>query len=233
MTGAPLLVERWHGSAAALHALAVPGPEELVAPRAWWLEVAGPALVLGSAQGSEVVDDAAAAERGVEVARRRSGGGAVLLGDGATWIDVLLPRADPRWDDDVVRSSDWLGRGWCRALGELGVEGATAHVGPLQRTPWSSLVCFAGVGPGEVLVGGRKVVGISQRRTRHHARFQCAVLHRWDPAEILELLQLDAADRRSATTALGEVAVGLDDLVGRAVGAAEVVGALRAALDAA
>ena len=42
-------------------------------------------------------------------------------------------------------------------------------------TGWCPLVCFAGVGPGEVLAGGRKLVGISQRRTRAGARFQCAV----------------------------------------------------------
>ena len=36
-------------------------------------------------------------------------------------------------------------------------------------------------GPGEVTVAGRKVVGITQRRTRAAARFQCAALGRWDP----------------------------------------------------
>ncbi len=54
--------------------------------------------------------------------------------------------------------------------------------------PWSSLVCFAGVGPGEVLVGGRKAVGISQRRTKEWARFQCAAYRRWDPAALVGLL---------------------------------------------
>jgi lipoate-protein ligase A len=34
-------------------------------------------------------------------------------------------------------------------------------------------VCFAGVGPGEVLTGDRKLVGLSQRRTRHGIRIQC------------------------------------------------------------
>jgi hypothetical protein len=53
----------------------------------------------------------------------------------------------------------------------------------MVRTEWSDRVCFAGIGPGEVLdAAGRKVVGISQRRTRGSARFQCAALGRWDPA---------------------------------------------------
>ena len=36
--------------------------------------------------------------------------------------------------------------------------------------------------------GERKVVGISQRRTRRWARFQCAAYVRWDPAALVALL---------------------------------------------
>ena len=50
------------------------------------------------------------------------------------------------------------------------------------------VVCFAGTGPGEVLVAGRKVVGISQRRTRAGARFQCSVPILWDGARHAALL---------------------------------------------
>jgi lipoate-protein ligase A len=56
------------------------------------------------------------------------------------------------------------------------------------RTRWSSLVCFSGLGPGEVHADGRKVVGISQRRTRRWARFQCAAYLHWDPAALVSLL---------------------------------------------
>ncbi|MGH9041248.1 MAG: hypothetical protein ACRDZ3_13570, partial [Acidimicrobiia bacterium] len=51
------------------------------------------------------------------------------------------------------------------------------------------VVCFAGLGPGEVTdAAGRKVVGLSQRRTRGHTRFQCCVLLRWDPAAMVALV---------------------------------------------
>ena len=44
-------------------------------------------------------------ELGVAVVRRRSGGGAVLLDPGGVvWVDVVVPRHDPRWDDDVVNN---------------------------------------------------------------------------------------------------------------------------------
>ena len=69
--------------------------------------------------------------------------------------------------------------------------------------PWSKLVCFAGLGPGEVSVGERKAVGISQRRTRVAARFQCALYHRWDPAALVAVL---ADPRPSADELAGSVA---------------------------
>ncbi len=56
------------------------------------------------------------------------------------------------------------------------------------RTRWSSDVCFAGTGPGEVLVGDAKLVGISQRRTRLAVRFQTMVHLRWRPDVVASLI---------------------------------------------
>jgi lipoate-protein ligase A len=131
-------------------------------------------------------------ERGVRVVRRRSGGGAVLVGPGEVlWVDVLLPAGDPLWEDDVGRSFHWLGQAWVDALATVGVE-ARWHDGPMVCTPWCRQVCFAGIGRGEVTVDGRKVVGLAQRRTRAGALFQCAALLKWNPAEMARLLDLDA-----------------------------------------
>lgn len=133
-------------------------------------------VVLGSGQRdvSGLVDRAT--EAGLDVVRRRSGGGAVLLQpDGVLWVDVLVPRNDPLWDDDVGRSSMWLGAAWCEALTALGVE-ADVHRGLFSCGLAGRAVCFVGRGAGEVVSDGRKVVGISQRRDRGGARFQCAVL---------------------------------------------------------
>jgi lipoate-protein ligase A len=142
-------------------------------------------LVLGSTQ-PEV------AERGVPVVRRRSGGGAVLVRPGELlWVDVLLPADDALWEADVGRSFHWLGQAWVDALGALGVE-SNWHDGPMVCTPWCRQVCFAGIGPGEVTVDARKVVGMSQRRTRAGALFQCAALLKWDPDEIARLVDLNA-----------------------------------------
>lgn len=178
-------------------------------PAAQFLEVTAPALVLGSTQMADVVDVAGAGAAAVEVVQRRSGGGAVLLRpDDLVWVDVVLPAGDALWCADVGRSFHWLGAVWAEALGDLGFD-ATWHDGPPVRTRLSSWVCFAGVGQGEVTVGGRKVVGISQRRTRSAALFQCGVLLRWDPAALLALLRLPAADADRAGDELAEAAAGL------------------------
>lgn len=217
-------VERVRGGAAAFHAREVP---PLRGPEIWWFEVERPALVLGSTQPDGAARHAVAADRGVEVVRRRSGGGAVLLRPGATtWVDVSIPRSDPRWVDDVGRSFEWIGRAWAEVLAGLGVEGLRVHTGALRSTRWSSLVCFAGLGPGELTAGSRKVVGIAQRRTRDHARFQCAVLHRWEPEEVAALVDGGPVAAGDLAADLAEVAVGIDELVGRPVAADDLVRSL-------
>lgn len=170
-------VERRDGGAGSLFSDSGPAASRVVRV----LSVDRPALVLGSTQSASVVGD-------VEVVRRRSGGGAVLLRPGETvWVDVVVPADDPSWTADVGRSFWWLGDVWAAAVG------GTVHRGPMVRTAWSAAVCFAGVGSGEVLSGGRKVVGMASRRTREGALFQCAVPLAWDPAAYVALLGLPAA----------------------------------------
>lgn len=214
-------MEHFRGSARGFHGRELPHP---VTRSVWWFETVGPAVALGSAQALEVVDASAAAAAGVEVVRRRSGGGVVWLAPGAvTWVDVVLPSGDPHWVDDVGRSAGWLGQAWALALADLGLTGAAVHDGPIERTAHSVLVCFAGLAPGEVTMGGRKVVGISQRRTRRGARFQCAVLHTWDPRPLIDVLALPTADQATDLAAdLAGVAVGIGSIAPRAVVAALV-----------
>lgn len=160
------------------------------------------AVVLGSTQRSPA---------GI---RRRSGGGAVwLTPDDPLWVDVVLPRGDRLWDDDVGRAFWWLGELWVEALATVGIDDAAVHRGGLCVTKWSRHVCFGGLGSGEVVVGdGRKVVGLSQRRTRDGALFQCAVYGVWDPAPLVARLGLpDGAVEELGASAVG---VGPDRLAG-------------------
>lgn len=208
-------VARLEGTAAEFHGRSLPEP---AARQVWVQRVLRPALVLGSTQPGAVVDRAAAARAGVEVVRRRSGGGAVLVEPGGVvWVDVVVPADDPLWDHDVARAFTWVGETWVAALAAAGVAGAGAHRGGLVTTPWSTLVCFGGLGPGEVTVDGAKVVGLAQRRTRAAAWFQGAALLRWEPGDLLALLDLAPAERaRGAADLAGRAAplgVGADALV--------------------
>jgi lipoate---protein ligase len=174
------------------------------------LELERPALVLGSTQRETDADQLALDAFGVDLCRRRSGGGAVYLVPGETmWVDVELPRDDPLWDEDVARSFHWLGHAWAAALADLGVAGVV-HTSGAVETAWSRRVCFGGLGAGEVTVYGRKLVGLSQRRTRDGARFQCVVHRRWDVVPILGLLALHHRERAAALLDLSDVATGID-----------------------
>ena len=185
-------VEHRRGRAADLHGLEWPDP---LTRTLWVLEVDRPALVLGSTQPAATVEVATLAGRGIELARRRSGGGAVLLEPGdSVWIDLLVPRSDPLWDDDVGRSFAWLGRAWVTGLAELGRPEGRVHDGPLVRGRFGRQVCFAGIGPGEVTLDGVKAVGLSQRRTRAGARFQAVVHRRWHPAPLVAIAGVEPGD---------------------------------------
>ena len=186
--GSPYRLVRSASSAAEFHARPVPDPARC---EIWRHDITTPALVLGSSQDVSVVDRDACDRAGVDVVRRRSGGGAVLLLPGeVTWIDVIVPAGSGGWSDDVHRPMVWVGHHLVNAIATLLDPGqeVTVHEGAMRSTASSSLVCFDGVGAGEVLVDGRKLVGISQRRTRHAARLQCCWYSTYDPSRLVELL---------------------------------------------
>ena len=162
------------------------------------LTVSAPTIVLGSSQSLEIVDQASSVARGIDVVRRRSGGGAVWLDDDLLWVDVFVPADDRLWESDIGKSMWWLGDAWAHALAAVGVSGTAVHKGPMVTNDWSSLVCFAGLGPGEVTIGGKKAVGISQRRNRAGALLQSGVVRRWAPSAFLSHLDLDP-DRHERT----------------------------------
>lgn len=187
-------VHRVRAGAAEVHARDFDGPRGV-----YVIEPPGESIVLGSRQTMGVLDLAACADRHVHVVTRRSGGGIVhLVEDGFVWVDIVIDRGDPLWTDDVRASMRWLGDAWSSALTALGVADCRVHDGALTGGALGDLVCFAGVGPGEVVTGtGAKLVGISQRRSRERARFQCTVLRRWEPEALVGLLadkQVDIAE---------------------------------------
>ncbi len=233
-------LEHTVGPAAALHHRPLPDP---VRATIWWHDVTAPAIALGSSQADTIIDRVACARAGVEVVRRRSGGGAVLLvPDEVVWLDVVVPRRpaggrgessrpDPGRGalhlDDVRASMCWIGAHLRDAIvaAAPGLEGRLGvHTGGLDATAWSSTICFDGLGPGEVVFDGAKLVGLSQRLTRDAARFQACWHTVYDPDALVELL---SAGTRPSRQVLRPVAT-LDAAV-----SASVPELLRAALSAA
>lgn len=169
-------IRRSRGSAAWFHGLTP--PTDLDRPEVWIHRIDQPALVLGSTQSIDLLRTDRLPPH-LEVTRRRSGGGLVLVDPGTDcWIDLLIPRHHHLWNDDVGRSFHWVGDRWQAAIEEVyDVTASVSHDSRHRhRRP---LICFADIGHGEVLVEGRKVVGLSQRRSRHTARVQCLTLARW------------------------------------------------------
>ena len=204
----PLLHKR-EGTAEELHHNVLP-----VERGVWLLTPTRPAIVLGSSQKDEDVDHAFCAANGIDVVRRRSGGGAVYVHPAESlWIDIVVPRGDALWNDDIGKSMWWIGDWWVALLADAGVVSAQVHRGAFERNDWSDIVCFAGKGSGEVFPqeshAQQKIVGISQRRTRDYARFQCIAYFQWDAALHAAMLPGLAKDVDRIATLATPVPVGL------------------------
>ena len=207
-------VHTWSGSARDFHA------SDLVIDTALWqVVVDAPAIVIGSSQSELVIDADSARASGYDVVHRRTGGGAVLVNDSALWVDLTLPRDHRWWVDDVSKSMLWLGRAWVSTLQKISeIQGTSEdlpemimHEGAMVRNALSDDVCFAGVAPGEVLVNNRKLVGISQRRSREGARFQCVVYRHWDASWLCHMNQLRQMNQLNNSVEI-VAACGLDDI---------------------
>lgn len=213
---------RRRSTAGEFHALAIPDP---AVPELWVHEITAPALVLGSTQRDDAVDLDACRRAGVEIVRRRSGGGAVLLiPDEVVWVDVIVPSGWPGWADDVHAPMVWLGEHLAASFAAAGLDGAAVHRGAMVRTDWSRQVCFDGLGPGELTLGAGKLVGISQRRTRHAARLQACWYTTYDPAALVALLhpsvraELDPVSLRPVATVETSRAAAVPTLLHDALG---------------
>lgn len=204
-------------------------------PIASWSLTQRPALVLGRAAGRPPVDLQAARDAGVSVVRRSSGGGPVLWDTGLVALDVILPPGHRLAPPDVVEAYRWLGDAVARALRSLGLPRVTvvgiAEARAASRSPGpAAAACYGGISPFEVLVDGRKVLGLSQARRRPGTLLQAGVLLTVDGPLTARLMGRDAAFGRAlAAHAAGlrewlprlevaEVVAAVDDAVATATG---------------
>lgn len=201
-------------------------------PALRWYRSTRTAVILGRGQARAL---AARATAEVEVLTRHSGGGAVLMDPDLLSLDVLLPAGHPWLDGDLSAPFDHVGTAWTTALDGLSVPGLALHRGAVtarrrgnERERLLAAVCYATLGRGEVTAGGRKLVGLAQRRRRQGALVQCGLLRRWRPAPLLVALGADPHDAE-----VHAAAVGLDDLLAVPPEDGEVAAAVTAALEGA
>ena len=163
------------------------------------------AITCGRAQ-MKTVDTDAIARSGLQLVPRASGGGPVLWDDDLIAIDVILIHGDPRLPEDVVAAYRWVGEAVASALQGLGISGARS-VPPDEAREWpvgaSSGLCFGGLSPWEVVVGDRKVLGLSQVRKQAGAIIQVGVPMRLNAVRLLQAVGAPegAADDMAARTA--------------------------------
>ena len=176
-------IEFSNGTAEQFHQRKMP---DALHPSIWVHKILRPALVLGSSQPQDLVNKHKTLSANIELCRRRSGGGLVRIDPlNDLWIDVFLPRNSQLWSNDVAKAMVWVGEVWAEALhhvvNNISTDSIKVHTGAQIQSQAGSILCFAGLGTGEVTVDGYKTVGISQRRTRQGARFQCLVKTQWSP----------------------------------------------------
>ena len=197
----------WHGSAADFHAM-----NPVLTRALWWCNVQEPAVILGSTQQDGDIDVAIADALGLEVVRRRTGGGAVYVHPTeSVWIDITIPKDDPLFVDDVSASMLWLGDVFVKALQQW-VDAQTFR-GAFDAGADGRTVCFASSSPGEVFVGNQKLVGISQRRGRDGARMQCVLYRSWQPELWIPSLASEDVRERILTLPVATLSADVSDIV--------------------
>lgn len=130
-----------------------------------------PAVVLGCSQRRLRLDLEQRNGGRAELLERDSGGGAVLTGPWLVSASVVLPPAHPWVCDSLIDSYRHLAQVHVAALSEFGVAGRAVPprevpranaAGATRITDWA---CFGTLSAWEVVdAGGRKLVGLAQRR---------------------------------------------------------------------
>jgi lipoate-protein ligase A len=112
-----------------------------------------------------------AAER--DLVRRWTGGGIVFHGEDLTY-SIVIPASDPAFDESSIAIYEKIHRALAKALNEVGeravvaggVDAASVALFKHAAASASGYNCFANPVRADVMMGGRKIAGAAQRRTR-------------------------------------------------------------------
>lgn len=167
---------------------------------------APPCLSLGFAQPHHAADAAFCADHGVDVVRRPTGGRAVLHHLELTY-GFAAPLGRGPFGFDLQAAYRAICGALVRGLGRLGVA-AQLSGAPEQGLirPTETIPCFVGPASGEVIAGGRKLVGSAMRRIGDAILQHGAILEGWDGTLQAGCLGLpDDASLRPAVVTLADL----------------------------
>jgi len=140
-----------------------------------------PCLTIGKHQGLDAVDLGFCHREGIDVARRPTGGRALLHHLELTY-SVVAPLGVPPLPAALQEAYRFICGSLVEACRELGVnaELTGGEVNLRLPNPTSTVPCFEAPAEGEVVVGGRKLIGSAMRTRRGHILQHGAILLDWD-----------------------------------------------------
>lgn len=140
-----------------------------------------PCLTLGRHQTVEAADQEFCRQAGIEIARRPTGGRAVLHHLELTYA-VIAPLSPPTLPHNLQAAYRRLCSGLVRACHALGIEAelTPGEVNLQLPGPRSTVPCFKAPAEGEVVVSGRKLIGSAMRRHGNAILQHGAFLLDWD-----------------------------------------------------
>ncbi|NNN13729.1 MAG: hypothetical protein HKL81_08295 [Acidimicrobiaceae bacterium] len=148
-------------------------------------------VVLGAAQKADLFDGPILRSQGFELAKRTSGGGAVIVEPKAQlWAHLFIRPDDRLWEDDVLVAFNWIGELSVAFFESLGLKDVSVAKTKGQSLELSRLICFAGVGLSEATWHDKKISGVSQRRRRNYASFQFQLLLSDNQSQLVDLLNM-------------------------------------------
>jgi lipoate-protein ligase A len=189
-----------------------------------------PCLTLGKHQGLDAADLEFCRGNDVDVARRPTGGRALLHHLELTY-SVVAPLGVPPLPTALQDAYRLICGGLVRACRSLGIDAELTGGGVnLQLpNPTSTVPCFEAPAQGEVVVGGRKIIGSAMRAHAGCILQHGAILLDWDGGLQAGAMGLtDDSTLRPQVTTIGEQ---LGEVPPRATVESAVIGGLSAGLD--
>lgn len=156
------------------------------------------AVSLGNSQTEAVIDLDAVREYGLDVIKRGTGGGGILHGATEVTYAVIVPIDFEPMPRDLPGSFAFLGDGVLRSLRALGLDAQIDS----QPDRTRDALCYVRQQGTNIVVGGKKISGGAQRRTRTAVLQHGTVIVERDELRCARVFRTDTDTITSRVTSL-------------------------------